>query len=459
MRHLRLVVAPELGGLVLRLATELGAYACSTSRASGANGERRCVVDVDLPGSRVGVFVESVRDEVGDARMVLFSAGTTRLQRPGRSSAAPWYWPVESISSLELVLSALQSLGSWRWLVLFALLSGVIAAYGLILGSGYLLVASMLIAPMGAPMMVAVVGTALGDWRTLLRGTLRFVAATLLVAGAGWATGAAYGLRITTPMIDQVTALSILSGVIAVAAGLAGGVSAAQSGQSSFVSAGATGFLIAAALAPPASVLGLGVVIRRWDVAAIAGFVLFYQYVAVLMAGAAGLRLHGVRPGAPGTGERGSRVWRGGIVTGAGLILVLLTVWQLRQGPLFLQADVTQETTAMVQDAISDHPGMHLVSVATRLFPGDRRVDGMGLLVEIRVRPPNDSTAVTRMIPPLRDAVAQAAMRRWPGVVPLVNVTVITRPGNEGPGERTMPSRRTGSPRRSGAGGGWNGST
>lgn len=159
----------------------------------------------------------------------------------------------------------LQSVGVWRGLLLFSVLAGVIGAYGLIFDVGNLLVAAMLVNPMGAPALVAVVAIAIGGARMFLRGGARFGVSLLAQA--------------------------------------------------------------AAVLAPPAAVLGLAVPLGRWDYAGLMAFLLVLQFVAIAAGGWLSVHAVGVRPAEPGIG-RGSAPRRTALVAAVTIVMATLVLWQ-----------------------------------------------------------------------------------------------------------------------------------
>lgn len=307
MRQLHLQLRPEKADRVLQLANEHDALDPASVVARGADGEERAMVFLNLPNDRVGKFVSAVEEEVKDAQFVLAPQGTLPIQTP-LEDVEERVRDVSRLSTLELVLAGLQSVGSWKGLVLYALFSGVIAAYGVIFDVSYLLVAAMLINPMGAPAMVSVIGIAVGDIRLFGRGGLRFLVALVVQTVSAMILGFGYAIHVTTSTMEQVTNLSVLSVLLALAAGAAGAQAQVQSDRSSLVSGTAAGFMIAAALAPPSAVLGLSVPLGRWDYAALMTFLLALQFAAIGLAGWLALHFYGYAPRTPApAGESPSR--------------------------------------------------------------------------------------------------------------------------------------------------------
>src|SRR5690606_24048991 len=132
------------------------------------------LVFLNLPNQRVGDFVDAVRREAEEAEFTLLPVSALPLELPLEQVAGS-VQDVSRLSTLEVVLASLQSIGAWRGLLAYSVLAGVIAAYGLVFDVSYLLVAAMLVNPMGAPALVAVVAMSVGDGRMFARGGLRFL--------------------------------------------------------------------------------------------------------------------------------------------------------------------------------------------------------------------------------------------------------------------------------------------
>jgi hypothetical protein len=151
---------------------------------------------------------------------------------------------------------------------------------GLLTDTVFLLVAAMLIAPFAGPAVNAAIATARGDAGLLGRALARYLAAV--------ATATVSGVAVLLPL----------------AAGAAGALQLVQSERSSLVSGAAVGLLVAAALAPPAGVVGMAATLGAWEMVGNAAFLLALQLAGINLAGALVFRLSGVT-------SRGSRYPRG----------------------------------------------------------------------------------------------------------------------------------------------------
>jgi|GEM_PF-309057 len=435
MRSVQVQVRTSLVDRVLDLASEHQAFASLAVRAehvrwSGQDdldGEWSVIV-VNLPNHRVGTFVERVSDAMDDAQFILAPVGMLPLRTPSED-IAPEVLDVSRISTVELVLASLQSIGAWKGLVVYSVLAGVVGAYGLIFDVVYLLVAAMLINPMGAPLVVSVIGVAIGDARLFGRGGLRFAASLAVQALTALGLGFAYGLEVSTAMMEQVTSLSDWAVIIALASGAAGALTQIKSDRDSLISGSAAGFMVAAALAPPAAVLGLSVPLGRWDYSAQMAFLLALQFFAVTAGGWLVLAASGVRPSDSSAG-RGSARHRGLLLGLVVAFLTALVAWQLAQDAAFRTADLSRDALEIARDAVAAVPGAeHVESSARFTRPDLERHPGETLLFTI-VAEVDQPSRNEEIVSAIRLEVEQRVRRRMDGVVPLVDVTLVPSPGS-----------------------------
>ncbi len=386
------------------------------------------LVLVTIPNDRAGGFIAAVTAEVGDAGFVLLPVGALPLSSP-LDRLAGRVRDVSRLSTLELVAASLQSVGAWRGLLLFSVLAGVVGAYGLIFDVAYLLVAAMLINPMGAPALVSVVALGIGDGRMFARGGWRFAVSLVVQAAAALALGFGYGLQVSTAMMEQVTALSTWAVVVALAAGAAGAQAQVKSERDSLVSGTAAGFMVAAALAPPAAVLGLSVPLGRWDYFTLMAFLLALQYLAIALGGWLVLHAFGIRPADPSIG-RGTARTRTALVAAVALVTLGLVAWQTRLEPSFTRADLSRDALVIARDAVDRTPGAAYIQSTARFTRRDLvRHPGQTLLFDVVVERTGEHGDDLESA--IRRAVRALVADRMTGVVPFVRVTVL--PGPEGP--------------------------
>jgi uncharacterized membrane protein len=436
LRSLQVHIEPDDADRVLKLARQHGARAPLAVRAetrddgdgdgdrAGTGSTDRVIVFVTLQNDRTGAFIDAVQEVVDDAEFVLLPVGVLTLRTPV-DDVDERVTDVSRLSTLELVLASLQSVGAWQGMLLFSVLAGVIGGYGLIFDTSYLLVAAMLVNPMGAPALVSVVGLAIGDVRMFGRGGVRFVVSLSVQALAALALAVGYGLEVSTRMMEQVTALSTWGVVVALAAGAAGAQTQVKSERDSLVSGTAAGFMVAAALAPPAATLGMAIPLGRWDYVGLMAFLLGLQYLAIVVGGWLVLLLFGVRPGQPSIG-RGSGRWRSGLAALAILGTLGMVAWQTRLVPDYQKADMSLAALEVARDALGQVEGVGLVEASARFVRPDlERHDGEVLLFEItaeREAAAGDDAVLEAAI---RAAVQRVAAERMRDVVPLVRIDIL----------------------------------
>lgn len=419
---------------VLRLAREHGAFAPAVTPLERESGDGWRSIRANLPNDRVGAFVSAVAARVEEPEFVLLPHGTLPISLP-LADLRERVADVSRRSTLELVLDGLQSIGSWSGMLTYALVSGVVAAYGVLFDTPYLLTAGMLIAPMGAPAMVTALGITIGDGWMVRRGTVRFFASLVVLALAAALLGYAYGLRVSTPTMEAISNLSAWAVLLSVAGGWAGAQAMARSDRDSLVTATATGFLVAVALSPPSAVLGLAVPMGRWDYVVRMAFLLLLTFFGVQVG--AWLSLHLLGVGASDAPEgRGTSRLRWALVAAAVLVTAGMVAWQTRQEPSYLQADLSREAVRVSREAVSGLEGLAVVDAEARFTRQDASWHpGEGLLVQLIVvrrataggaegglpsQPPEDEVESR-----VRATVERLLRTRIEGIHPFVSVTVL----------------------------------
>lgn len=428
MRTIHVQVAAAQAERMVALAREHGAATTAGVRLQRLPGEdaERTLLVLTLPNQRIGDFVDAVRRHAGDdAQLLLLPLGTLPLQQP-LDELHEQVTDVSRLSTLEMVVGSLQSAGSWRGMLVYSVLAGTVAACGFILDVMYLLVAAMLINPMGAPAMVAVIGVSVGDAWMFWRGAVRFVVSLLVQALAALLLGFAYGLSVPTAMMELVTSLSLLAVVVAAAAGAAGAQSQVQSERDSLVSGSAAGFMVAAALAPPAAVLGLAVPLGRWDYVLLMTFLLVLQFFAIAAGGWLALLIAGVSPGEPSAGH-GRRGRRSALVALVFSVAIGMTAWQTQLAPRFQRADLSRDALEIAREAVEQLPAARFVEATARFTRPDlERHEGETMIIEVFVERVGDVAAPDDVIEgDVRRAVERRVDERMRRVVPFVHVTVL----------------------------------
>ncbi|WP_152419977.1 TIGR00341 family protein [Haloferax prahovense] len=266
-------------------------------------------------------------------------------------------------------------------------LSALVATAGLLLDSPALVVGSMVIAPQIGAALMASVGAALGEdamFTDGVRSTVVGLAVAIVAAAAlGWWLKTAQfvpsGLNVTT--VQQIASRSspgLLTLVVALCAGAAGGVGLATELPVSIV-----GVAVAAATVPAAAAVGIGV---AWAIPAVAVgalTLLAVNVASIVLAGTLALWYLGYRPSywdSPGSTRRRLRSFFGTRATWVALALLGLTV--LGPGSLLTsQIAFENRATGAVQTVLDDseYDSLELLSVGVEfgtagLDDGPRRV-------------------------------------------------------------------------------------
>ena len=198
-------------------------------------------------------------------------------------------------------------------------LSSIIATLGLLLNSPAVVIGAMLVAPLMSPILGFSLGIVLGEVRlvrTSLESMFKGVMATVIVS---LLVGLLSPLKEMTPEIMARTQPTLLDLFIALASGMAGAYALSRKE----VSAALPGVAIAAALAPPLSVVGLGLANGNMQAASGALLLFITNLITISLAGVIIFTLLGVHP-LNLQPEIQKRIRRG--ITGMIFLVVVITV-------------------------------------------------------------------------------------------------------------------------------------
>jgi uncharacterized hydrophobic protein (TIGR00271 family) len=254
-------------------------------------------------------------------------------------------------SPLEVWLNGIQSIGSWKGFLGYALAAGIVVWIGMFTNTIYLLVAAMLIAPFAGPAMNTAIATASGDTTLLGRNILRyFVALTLTIATTA-AISLLLGQETATATMVSVSELSSVAFLLPLVAGAAGALNLVQAQNSSLVSGTAVGILIAASLTPPAGLIGMSAAIGRWDMVKEGIFVLLLQLACINLTGSLLFRAFGLNT----SGERYQRgrpsVFYVSLVISAAALAGLLW-WQFSSRPNLQRSTISERAVSKVAQVV-----------------------------------------------------------------------------------------------------------
>lgn len=365
-------------------------------------------------------------EQLPDAQITLLPAGVMTLHPPA-DRAADQVTNVEMRSPVEVFLSGLQSVGSWKGFLSYAALAGIVVWIGLYTNTSYLLTAAMLIAPFAGPAMNFAIATARGDRKLLGRSLLRYFAALAVTIGVSALLSLIFGQAIATPQMIERSQISTVAVLLPLAAGAAGALNLSQSERSSLVSGAATGMLVAASLAPPAGIVGMAAVIGRWDMVTSGGFLLLLQLVGINLSAA--LLFHWF-----GLSTRGARYSRGKkLIFPTSLFITVLALvgllfWQLGDLPNLQRSSLAQRANAAVQQVVAQESSVQLVESSVRFTRASIQGQNTLLTVIYVQRSPNTPGSDTAIRDRLTQSIQTHLMRQGLNVTPLVSVNVLNSP-------------------------------
>ncbi|WP_193139718.1 MULTISPECIES: TIGR00341 family protein [unclassified Meridianimarinicoccus] len=177
-----------------------------------------------------------------------------------------------------------------RAYLVFVLLSTVVAAFGMLEDNVPVVLGAMVIAPLLGPNLALSVGVALGDGKLILRSAAALVIGTVLSIALGFVIG------LLMPISDADELLSRTDiGFDGLAIALASGAAAALSLVTG-VSSALVGVMVAVALLPPATAIGLFLGFSQGYHALEAGVMLLMNIVCINLSAQAVMLTRGITP-------------------------------------------------------------------------------------------------------------------------------------------------------------------
>lgn len=224
---------------------------------------------------------------------------TTALAEDHRSVRARvvrrlnWGFPtLTEIEQDELIWQATEGVRTDINYVVLASVAALIAAGGLLLNSGPVIIGSMLVAPLVTPLIAFSVGITTGRLPVLRDALPTLLVGVFLAISLSFLVGTLSGVTDATNEMLARSQPTLLDGVIA----LAGGVIAAFATARRDVSTALAGVAIAAALLPPVCTVGLGIALEDWNLTSGAALLFVTNIVCITLAGWAVFFWLGMRP-------------------------------------------------------------------------------------------------------------------------------------------------------------------
>jgi uncharacterized membrane protein len=347
--------------------------------------------------------------------------------QPPAAKLASYIKDLSPRSPLEVWINGLQSMGSWSSYLSYAVAASIVVWIGMFANTIFLLVAAMLIAPFAGPAMNVAIATASGDWSLLWRNTVRYFAALGVTVAVTALLSILLRQGTATLTMVNISEVSSMTVLLPLVTGAAGALNLVQPERSSLVSGTAVGLLVAAALAPPAGLIGMAAAIGRWDMTVNAAFKLMLQLVAINLSGALVFRLYGLSATDVQYGQgRYRRVFYGSLAV-TSVILAGLLFWQFSTAPNLQRSTLAQRAVNEVGQVVQQNEMAELVEANLRFTRPSlaNQETLLGVVYVQRVNP----TVPDEVIQQTLTAEIQTQLQTLPGnIVPLVSVTVLDPP-------------------------------
>lgn len=424
MRQLFIEVQPGKGERVLELARDkFKGVNLSQISANSTRGKIDLVVAY-LPNSHVEAFLAELED-FDELHVTLIPRGAMPL-RPPVAEVPERVIDVEVNSPIEVFLAGLQSVGSWKGFLAYAVVGGIIVWIGLFTNSSFLLVAAMLIAPFAGPAMNFAIATARGDGLLLRQSLIRYLSSLGVSIAVTYLLSLILQQNLATSAMISTSKVSGVSVLLPLAGGAAGALNLVQSERSSLVSGTAVGMLVAAALAPPAGTLGMALAIARWELAANCLFLLVLQLVGINIAATTVFRIYGLSP-------RGARYKRGrnrifllsSSITVA--VLIALLTLQFNLGVSLQRSSLEQRANARVQQIVQNSNLGELVQSNVSFTRANTGQNTLLCLVYLQ-RAPDTLLSNRQISDRLTAKIQQNLLQQDFQATPLVSINVLDPP-------------------------------
>lgn len=337
--------------------------------------EEKDVFIIFLPNETVNNFLKSIND-IEEREINLIPRGVINLYPP-ESEAPDQVADVQPKSALEIYLGGIQSVGTIFGLIGYSLAAGIIVWIGLFTTTSFLLVAAMLVAPFAGPAMNAALATAAGKMTLLKSSLIRYGLAIGTGIVASFILSLLFPLQTLTPLMEEVRQVSKFALFLPLISGFAGAINVCQSERDSLVSGAAVGILVAASLAPPVGLVGIGLYMGDWEVVSSSLFRIILQLLGIHLSATLVFYFYGkVSPD-------GIRFLKGKKMTGiiTTLIVVLgigaLMVWQFIEPPYLRKASMNTELTEELDAELKKLDYIQVLEKSVR-FP-NKKINGLSI--------------------------------------------------------------------------------
>ncbi|MGB7439584.1 MAG: DUF389 domain-containing protein [Coleofasciculaceae cyanobacterium] len=422
MRQLLVQVPQGQGKAVLEIAK--AHEGANLAKLEANDGEEPIdLIIINVPNGKVEDLLGRL-EQIPQLHITLNPRGIMPLQPPSQK-AAEQITDVTDRSSIEVFLASLQSVGSWKGFLGYAVAGGVVVWIGLFTNTSYLLVAAMLIAPFAGPAMNLAMATARGDGKLLRQSILRYFAALGTTIFVTFLLSLVLRQESVTNQMIATSTISSVSVLLPIAAGAAGALNLVQSERSSLVSGAATGMLVAASLAPPAGMVGMASAIGRWEMVTSGIFLLLLQLAGINLSAALIFRLFGVSA----VGVRYQRGKKQIFPLALALTIAALTgllSWQFSQLPRLQRGSIDQRVAADIRKIVKKSPLAEPLEINVRFIGSQGQNTLLGTLyVQRQLGVTASSQEISES---LRQEIQTYLLAQDLNLTPLIDVSVLESP-------------------------------
>lgn len=339
---------------------------------------------------------------------------------------------VKPRSSLEVYLSALQSISSWASLLYFSVIAGVLVWLGLITNTTFLLVAAMLIAPFVGPAMNTAIATAKGDLELFKKSISRYFFSIFIAIATSSLLSIIFQIDFATDLMVSISEVSRYIFLVPIMAGFAGALILVQAERNNLISGAASGILVAATLAPPSGLVGIGLVLQDWEMVRSGLFLLSSFLVGINISGTALFYFYGnITP-------NGFRYQKGKtlhlfIITAVSTVLFLLFLgMQLFTTPQLERTTIARAIKKNIRDTLNANKSYKLIDVSAN-FTGINIKEQNSVICQLYVQMESDSISKTAAEKEIKGLIKQKIKSLGYHVTPFVSVTVFDATSNTSP--------------------------
>lgn len=415
MRQLLIQVDKGKGKIVEELAAKHKAV--NISQYETKNQE---VVILHLTNSVLQSFLDDIND-LENVKISFYPSAAITLYPP-HEKAPRQVTDVELKSPIEIYLSGLQSVGSYKGFIAYAIAAGATVWTGLYTNTVFLLTAAMLISPFAGPAMNAAIASAVGDKGLFLDSIKRYFLSLVISIAVAALLSLIFGVEGPTDMMKEVGRISHVALLLPVISGMAGGFFLVQDERDSLVTGASVGVLVAASLAPPTGIIGIALVTGHWQLVESAVFLLLLQLVGIHFSAAlvfrffGGINTHGVR-----FQQGKKRIFNLSIAL-APVFIGLLMYWQFANPPHLQKRNVEYEVQEIIRSTLDEEPRInHLNNTIYFADAEDKNYNPLICRIEIVSALGDENEIRTEVI----NIVKPVIMEKHPEVTLLFDIVVL----------------------------------